>query len=56
MRHGPRNHQPSRHQPPPHEQQQHGASGGDELQRLIAELGTLGDQLEQIISTPEDAL
>jgi hypothetical protein len=27
-----------------------------ELQRLIAELGTLGDQLEQIISTPEDAL
>ncbi len=28
----------------------------DELQRLIAELGTLGDQLEQIISTPEDAL
>ncbi|WP_458069708.1 hypothetical protein [Rhodanobacter sp. BL-MT-08] len=29
---------------------------GDELQRLIAELGTLGDQLEQIISTPEDAL
>ena len=29
---------------------------GDELQRLIAELGALGDQLEQIISTPEDAL
>ena len=28
----------------------------DELQRLIAELGTLGDQLEQVISTPEDAL
>ncbi|MBB5358906.1 hypothetical protein HDE76_002122 [Rhodanobacter sp. ANJX3] len=28
----------------------------DELQRLIAELGTLGDQLEQIISTPENAL
>ena len=27
-----------------------------ELQRLIGELGTLGDQLEQIISTPEDAL
>jgi hypothetical protein len=29
---------------------------GDELQRLIGELGTLGDQLEQIISTSEDAL
>jgi hypothetical protein len=28
----------------------------DELQRLIGELGTLGDQLEQIISTSEDAL
>ena len=27
-----------------------------ELQRLIAELGTLGDQLEQIISTTEDTL
>lgn len=27
-----------------------------ELQRLIVELGTLGDQLEQIIGTPEDAL
>jgi len=29
---------------------------GGELQRLIGELGTLGDQLEQIISTTEDAL
>jgi hypothetical protein len=29
---------------------------GDELQRLIDELGTLGDQLEQIISTSDDAL
>jgi hypothetical protein len=29
---------------------------GDELQRLIDELGTLGDQLEQIISRSEDAL
>jgi hypothetical protein len=28
----------------------------DELQRLIGELGTLGDQLEQIISRSEDAL
>lgn len=27
-----------------------------ELQRLIGELGALGDQLEQIISTTEDAL
>jgi len=29
---------------------------GAELQRLIGELGTLGDQLEQVISTTEDAL
>jgi hypothetical protein len=29
---------------------------GAELQRLIGELGTLGDQLEQLISTTEDAL
>ncbi len=29
---------------------------GNELQRLITELGALGDQLEQIISAPEDAL
>jgi hypothetical protein len=29
---------------------------GGELQRLIGELGTLGDQLEQIISATEDAL
>jgi hypothetical protein len=29
---------------------------GDELQRLIDELGTLGDQLEQIISRSDDAL
>jgi hypothetical protein len=29
---------------------------GDELQRLISEMGLLGDQLEQIITTTEDAL
>jgi hypothetical protein len=29
---------------------------GAELQRLISEMGTLGDQLEQIITTTEDAL
>jgi hypothetical protein len=27
-----------------------------ELQRLIGELGSLGDQLEQVIASPEDAL
>lgn len=27
-----------------------------ELQRLIVELGSLGDQLEQVIASPEDAL
>ena len=28
----------------------------DELQRVVSELGMLGDQLEQIIATDEDAL